>query len=718
MIKKIISIAVSAVMLFSGLSIDAFVVEKAYASEKQTATTKMETEYAPNPSNITLPEVVKLKIMLDAGHYDKYNVGYYKKYWESLAVWSITEYMEKAFSQYEGVVVGKTRTNQKKDLNIYERGKKAKGYDLFISNHTNAGGQTPDYPLVIAPKESKYFTTNVKNISKKIVNSIKENLSTKQEPQIWRNSSYGVIRGARDVGTPGLIIEHSFHSNPRICKLLMQDSVLKELAYDEADIIAKSYGAKKKTNEKPVIDVKTIDNTKNLITVLASKAKTNYEIYRGEDGGKYTKIGEIAGNDGKVDFTDSGLKYGKTYYYIAKPVTSTKVGEYSNPVGVIMPRVEAPAFDVSSYKYGMAKISWSNAQHADKYLVKRSDEKDGSYETIYESDKPGEYIDKAFPDGATKYYKVVAYNIQHDDYSKEPMAKAANIKGNLQKAVSFDAYGYGIAMAKVKWQPNIEGAQGYEVLRSTSNDGEYEKIASFTGDKISTTSYVDKDVTKGKRYYYKVRAFAKVLELENRVYYSLETSGNSATIVGNIATTKVNAYGYGVGSAVVKWDKAANANGYKIYRRAGKSGSYKYIAQTKSTSYKDKNVTRGKIYYYKVKPYRKTSAGTYYGKISLGNSASIISKVSRPIFYVAKSGTSSVKISWNKAKGATGYKIYRATSSKGKYRCIKIVKSSSARYYYDKNKKKGKTYYYKVRAYSSANKTYYSDYSKVKKIKR
>ncbi|MDQ9822841.1 hypothetical protein RFZ44_05635, partial [Acinetobacter sp. 163] len=78
------------------------------------------------------------------------------------------------------------------------------------------------------------------------------------------------------------------------------------------------------------------------------------------------------------------------------------------------------------------------------------------------------------------------------------------------------------------------------------------------------------------------------------------------------------------------WNKAANANGYKLYRRTGSKGSYKYIGATKSTSYKDKKVSKGKSYYYKVKPYRKTSAGTYYGKLSSANGATIISKVSRP----------------------------------------------------------------------------------------
>lgn len=705
MFKKLVSIAVAMAMFFC------CVPASALASEKTDTS-------VPEATNIKMPEVDTFKIMLDAGHAGKYNKGAIDGYYESYAVWDITEYMAEAFSQYEGVTVGKTRSSQGTDLNIFDRGQKSKGYDLFVSNHTNSGGKTPDYPLVIAPEESKYYTSKVKTIAEKVGDNLKATLGTKQNPQIWRDSRYGVIRGAASVGTPGIIIEHSFHSNPTICKKLMDDAVLKKLAYDEADIIAQTFGVKKKIDDTATIEVESVSTTKNTISVVNSNANLSYEIYRGQEGGQYSKIATIKGNGGQANYTDTSLSKGKTYYYIARPVTSTTVGKYSSSVGVIMPGVETPTFDAYGYKYGMAKVTWQTSHNADKYIVKRANEKNGSYETIYESETAGEYIDKSFPNGGSKYYKVLGYNSKNGEYSLEPSANGAHIRGTMEKTVSFDAYGYGIGMAKVTWQANVKDAQGYEVLRATSKNGDYEVIARFTGDKLSTSSYVDKNVSKGKSYYYKVRAYTKVAELDDKIYYTDDVAPNGASVIGNVASTKVNAYGYGVGSAMVKWNKAANANGYKLYRRTGSKGSYKYIGATKSTSYKDKKVSKGKSYYYKVKPYRKTSAGTYYGKLSSANGATIISKVSRPSVKLAKSGKTSIKVSWSKAKGATGYKIYRATSAKGKYKYIKKVSASSSRYFYDKSKKKGKTYYYKVRAYSSANKTYYSSYSAVKKIRR
>ena len=70
-----------------------------------------------------------------------------------------------------------------------------------------------------------------------------------------------------------------------------------------------------------------------------------------------------------------------------------------------------------------------------------------------------------------------------------------------------------------------------------------------------------------------------------------------------------------------------------------------------------------------------------------------------------------VKITWNKQNNVTGYKIYRATSKKGKYKKIKIAKTN---YAYDSGLKLNKLYYYKVVAYKASNgKDYYGKYSAI-----
>ena len=56
---------------------------------------------------------------------------------------------------------------------------------------------------------------------------------------------YGVLRGAKLVGVPGIILEHSFHTQTRATKWLLNDSNVRKLAVKEAEVIAGFYELKK-----------------------------------------------------------------------------------------------------------------------------------------------------------------------------------------------------------------------------------------------------------------------------------------------------------------------------------------------------------------------------------------------------------------------------------------------------------------------------------------
>ena len=73
--------------------------------------------------------------------------------------------------------------------------------------------------------------------------------------------------------------------------------------------------------------------------------------------------------------------------------------------------------------------------------------------------------------------------------------------------------------------------------------------------------------------------------------------------------------------------------------------------------------------------------------------------------------TSSVKVSWNKLNGVSGYRIYRSAKRSSGYKYLKQL-SSKTTSYTNKKLSSGKTYYYKVRAYSNVlGGRYYGSYS-------
>lgn len=196
-----------------------------------------------------------IKICLDAGHYGKYNRSpAVKTYYESEMNWKLHNLLKAELESY-GFEVIRTRSELAKDLSLTERGRASKGCNLFLSIHSNAVGSyvndSVDYPVVYVQLDG-----NGDALGRKIADCVAATMQTKQKAQVKTRKGnngeyYGVLRGAAAVGTVGMIIEHSFHTNTRATNWLLQDSNLKKLAAAEAKVIADHYGMSKKPESKP-----------------------------------------------------------------------------------------------------------------------------------------------------------------------------------------------------------------------------------------------------------------------------------------------------------------------------------------------------------------------------------------------------------------------------------------------------------------------------------
>ena len=200
------------------------------------------------------------KICLDAGHVgSKYNQSpVVKTYYESAMVWALHLKL-KAQLEARGFQIVTTRASIDTDLGVYERGTASKGCDVFISLHSNAcGTESVDYPVVYRAYDNK---NNVDTLALKLAKKVGELMGTTQAGRTAtrKNSSggeyYGVLRGARAVGTPYyMLIEHSFHTNTKATKWLSKDANLDKLAVAEADILAEFFGMESSTkSEKTAI---------------------------------------------------------------------------------------------------------------------------------------------------------------------------------------------------------------------------------------------------------------------------------------------------------------------------------------------------------------------------------------------------------------------------------------------------------------------------------
>ena len=172
-------------------------------------------------------------------------------------------------------------------------------------------------------------------------------------------------------------------------------------------------------------------------------------------------------------------------------------------------------------------------------------------------------------------------------------------------------------------------------------------------------------------------------------------------------------------SIKLTWNKAINgANGYAVYRSTSKDGKYtlrKTITSKNTIEFTDTGLDTNTTYYYKVRPYRMIEDKKEYGSYSeIVCAKPVLSKTTITVSSKSKKAT----IKWNKVLGASGYKVYSATSSDGTYSLKKTITSINTLSYTNTNLVSGKTYYYKVRAYRNVNgKVVYGPYSAVKSKK-
>lgn len=240
----------------------------------------------------------KVLVVIDPGHVGStYNAGAVKGYYESMAVWKLSQYEKTALESY-GIKVIITKKNINDSIPLYDRGqiavKNAKGYDevVFESNHTNAANGKACGVSVIRSAHLPNSAALGKKIANAVVNVMKPTTGITYNRGVTtrQNTSntadwYGVIRGAvsgaktkcQAASGPvqyDYIVEHGFHDNAVECKFLAVDANLKKIAEAKAKAIAEYFGFSKNTASAPsdsaaaVKESNLVKYTKSLQTAL------------------------------------------------------------------------------------------------------------------------------------------------------------------------------------------------------------------------------------------------------------------------------------------------------------------------------------------------------------------------------------------------------------------------------------------------------------------
>ena len=362
------------------------------------------------------------------------------------------------------------------------------------------------------------------------------------------------------------------------------------------------------------------------------------------------------------------------------------------------PSLSAPAISTAEAISATSLIiTWNTTPLAEGYVLERAISISGTYSKVYEGSETT-YINIGLTAGKVYYYRVRAVcTVDEKPYTSPTSAVKAGAPfagTSVTRTETVSATGVKVTYGAAA------GVTGYQVHRSDALDGAYAQVYSGTATACTNTGLVT-----GTAYYYKARSYKKI---GTATYYSMFSAAKAAMPLA--APSAPAAAAAGSTSITVTWGTVTGAAGYQLYRSTSSTGTYTRVYSGADPAYTNTGLTAGRAYYYKVRAYASVAGTTVYGLFS-GVKAGV--PLAAPaISSAAAAGSTSIKVSWGSASAASGYQLYRSTSSTGTYA---KVYSGTATSYTNTGLTTGRAYYYKVRAYKViGSTTYYGPFGAVK----
>ncbi len=274
---------------------------------------------------------------------------------------------------------------------------------------------------------------------------------------------------------------------------------------------------------------------------------------------------------------------------------------------VILKPASVANFAVAEKSTKAVKLSWAQYKgSANRFYIYRAKEISngviGEYQLIatIKNTTKTYYKDSSVLSGTFYKYKLVpSYYEKSKD--KKGDASKVSVFVPLEKSSSLVVKKATTNKIKIKWAA-IPRSTKYEIYRVNSDTGVSTKIKTTTD-----LNYIDKNITSGQGYIYKVRG---VKVANKTLRYSEFATVTTAANVTKVKGVKVKSL---MRRGLFTWDEVSGADGYVINKQNNK-GKYTYYGTTKNNSFLTNKLKENTTYKFKIKAYKTVNGKKVYGK--------------------------------------------------------------------------------------------------------